>query len=477
MSDDIQLCIAGQWTKGAGGRTVPVLNPATGETIGSVAVAETADLDSALQAAATSFETWKKTSPLDRGKVLRKAAELLRERVETIAPIMTRQQGKILAEARMEVMVSAEVLEWFAEEARRAYGRIVTPRIPGVYNLVLKEPVGVAVGFVPWNFGMGQAARKIGAALAAGCTIIIKGPEETPTSCSALMQVLLDAGLPTGVVSLVFGAPSEISDYLIPHRTVRKVSFTGSTAVGKQLAALAGKHMKRFTAELGGHSPVIVTKDVDIDAVAKLLCTFKYRNAGQVCTAPTRFLIEKDIFSPFVKQFTKYASEVKVGDGMKPDSMMGPMANQRRVTALESLIDDAKKHGAKVELEGGRFGNQGFFFKPSVLSNVPTEARIMSEEPFGPVALMASFTDVDEALAEANRLDYGLASYAFTRSMKVAEKVTSGFKSGMVSVNHFGIGPVELPFGGVNDSGYGSEGGLEAIESYLSTKTASQAMA
>jgi succinate-semialdehyde dehydrogenase / glutarate-semialdehyde dehydrogenase len=475
MTMDVLLFLSGRWVPGANGETLRVVNPATGDSIGTVAVAAQVDLDIALADAAKCFETWRRTSPVERGKILRRAAELLRERVDSIAPVLTLQQGKPLVEARYEVNASAESLEWFAEEARRAYGRIVPPRTEGVLQLVVKEPIGPSAGFVPWNYGMGQAARKVGAALAAGCSFILKGPEETPSSCAFLVQALADAGLPAGTLSLVYGVPSDISEYLIPHPVIRKISFTGSTVVGKRLAALAGSHMKRITMELGGHSPVIVTADVDIEPVVRLLAGTKFRNAGQVCTSPTRFLLEAPIYDAFVERFVQLARAVVVGDGAQEGTQMGPLANPRRVHALEALIADALERGATLRCGGKRIGSRGNFFEPTVLTDVPLEARLMNEEPFGPIAILRPFHDLDEALAEANRLDYGLAAYAFTRSGGAASRIGTQLQSGMVSINNFGLAFPEIPYGGVKDSGYGSEGGIEAVEAFLVTKFISQA--
>jgi len=477
MTSDVLLYLDGKWVLGSGGRTLDVVNPANEEVAGTVAVAERADLDVALADAARGFEIWKHTSPVERGKVLRKAADLLRERAEAIMPVLTEQQGKTHFESRYEVNASADSFDWFAEEARRAYGRVVPPRSDGVYQLVLKEPIGPVAGFVPWNFGMGQAARKVGAALAAGCSIILKGPEETPSCCAYLVEALVDAGLPTGVISLVFGMPSEISEYLIPTPVIRKISFTGSSAVGKHLAAMAGAHMKPITMELGGHSPVIVTADVDIEQVAAMLTVAKFRNAGQVCVAPTRFLVEEDIYEPFVETFSRKASEVKVGVGSEDGVQMGPLANVRRLHAMESLIADAVERGGEVRTGGKRIGNLGNFFEPTVLTGVPNEARAMNEEPFGPLAMVRPYSDLGEAIAEANRLDYGLASYAFTKSAETASRLTGAVQSGMISINGFGLAFPELPYGGIKDSGYGSEGGLEAIEAFLTTKTVSHTVA
>ncbi len=477
MTQEVELFLDGEWRAGSGNRRFGLTNPATGESAGSVAMAETADLDVALAAARRAFRIWRHTSPVERGRVLRKAGELLRERIDEIAPVLTEQQGKTLFEARYEVSATAESLDWFAEEARRGYGRIVPGRAPGVHQLVMKEPIGPVAGFVPWNFGMGQAARKVGAALAAGCSVVLKGPEETPSSCAYLVQALHDAGLPAGTLSLVFGVPSEISDYLIPHPVIRKISFTGSTAVGKHLASMAGRHMKPITMELGGHAPVIIDGDIEMEPVAKLLVGTKYRNAGQVCTSPTRFLIHESIYTPFVERFATLASEVKVGDGLAEGTVMGPLANTRRLDAMERLIGDAVSQGASVRTGGKRIGNVGNFFEPTVLENVPLGATIMNEEPFGPVAIMRPVSGLDEAIEEANRLDYGLAAYAFTRSAAHAGRIAAEVETGMMSINAIGIAFPEIPYGGVKDSGYGSEGGIEAMDAFLVTKFVSHTMA
>src|SRR3984957_3818534 len=390
-NSDTLLFIDGAWCGGSGGASLPVLNPATGETIGSVARAGHADLDRALAAADRGFKAWRKVSAYDRGKILRKAGDLLRARAEAIAPVMTREHGKPQAEAKGEVVSGADILDWFAEEARRTYGRVIPPRSDTVQQVVLKEPVGPVAAFTPWNFPINQAARKVAAALAAGCSVILKGPEETPASCAALVQALADAGLPAGALNLVYGVPAEISAYLIPHPIIRKVSFTGSGPVGKQLAALAGAHMKRVTMELGGHAPAIVFADADVDAAAKILSANKFRNAGQVCVAPTRFLAQEPVFEQFVEKFVTAAKALKVGDGLQPDTRMGPLAHSRRLDAIEAFVADAVAKGAKVETGGRRIGNKGYFFEPTVMTNVPRDARIMNEEPFGPVAIVNTF--------------------------------------------------------------------------------------
>jgi succinate-semialdehyde dehydrogenase/glutarate-semialdehyde dehydrogenase len=366
-------------------------------------------------------------------------------------------------------------MDWFAEEARRAYGRVIPARMEGVYQLVVKEPLGPVAAFTPWNFPINQAVRKISAALAAGCSIILKGPEETPASCAALVQCYIDAGIAPGAVQLVYGVPADISSYLIAHPIIRKVTFTGSTAVGKQLASLAGLHMKRITMELGGHAPAIVFEDADVDNAVKILSANKFRNAGQICVAPTRFLVHEKVYGKFVEGFTQAAKAIKVGDGLDAGSRMGPLANIRRVEAMESFVADAVSKGATIATGGKRIGNKGNFFEPTVLTGINRDMKIMNEEPFGPLAPVMSFSSFDEVVEEANRLPFGLAAYAYTHSTKTAAAIGAAFESGMVSINHHGLALPEVPFGGVKDSGYGSEGGSEAIEAYLNTKFISQA--
>jgi succinate-semialdehyde dehydrogenase/glutarate-semialdehyde dehydrogenase len=475
MTIDVLLLIDGQWKAAAQGKKIPVLNPATEEEIGFVAHAEQPDLDEALAAVEKGFAIWRKISAFDRAKIMRKAAELVRERADKIAQLMTLEQGKPLIEARTETLSAADTIDWFAEEAKRAYGRIVPARRPNVQNLVLKEPVGPVAAFTPWNFPLNQAVRKLSAALAAGCSIIVKAPEETPASPAELIRAFVDAGVPAGVINLVYGVPSEISDYLIPHPSIRKISFTGSTAVGKKLAALAGLHMKRATMELGGHAPVLVFNDADINSAVKLMLAAKFRNAGQICVAPTRFLVQNHIYQSFTEKFVGGAQALKIGDGTAPETQMGPLANERRIPAMESLIADAIQHGAELLTGGERIGNKGYFFAPTVLAKVPREAKVMNEEPFGPLAIINPFETYDEAILEANRLPYGLAAYAFTGSSATTIGLGNDVETGMLSINHLGLALPEVPFGGVKESGYGSEGGLEAIEAYLNTKLVTQA--
>ncbi|MDH4991651.1 NAD-dependent succinate-semialdehyde dehydrogenase [Aquamicrobium lusatiense] len=474
MYPQTELFIDGAWSAASDGRTMDVLNPATGEVIGTVACATPADLDRALAAAERGFRTWRKVSPFERSKVLREAARLMRERAPRIAGLLTMEQGKPLAEALTEIHGSADIIDWCAEEGRRTYGRVVPARAEGIYQLVVKEPVGPVAAFTPWNFPVSQAVRKIAAALATGCSIIVKPPEETPASPAALADIFRDAGLPDGVLNLVYGNPPDISGYLVPHPVIRKVSFTGSVPVGKHLAALAGQHMKRATMELGGHAPAIVFDDADLDRAAELLAASKFRNAGQVCVSPTRFLIQEQAYQPFLDRFVDRVKSIKVGDGLAEGTKMGPLVNERRVQAVDTLISEAVSQGAKLETGGKRIGNKGSFYEPTVLSGVTSDMRIMNEEPFGPVALVAPFSGFNDVIAEANRLPYGLAAYAFTSSAKTATALGQELETGMLTLNHLGLALPEVPFGGVKDSGYGSEGGTEALEAYLVTKFVSQ---
>jgi succinate-semialdehyde dehydrogenase/glutarate-semialdehyde dehydrogenase len=471
----VQLYIDGHWREGAEARKLPVLNPATGEVMGDLACAETADLEEVAEAANRGFEVWRKISAFDRYKMMRKAAQLLRDRVETVAQLMTLEQGKPLAEARMEVMAGADTIDWFAEEGRRAYGRVIPARQMDVYQLVIKEPVGPVAAFTPWNFPINQIVRKLAAALAAGCSIIVKAPEETPASPAELIRAFIDAGVPAGVVNLVYGDPAHISTYLIAHPAIRKISFTGSTPVGKQLAAMAGQHMKRMTMELGGHAPVIVFNDADIALAAKTMAASKFRNAGQVCVSPTRFLVQEGAFNEFVDQFVMHAEKLKVGNGMEAGINMGPLANPRRMSAIQNLVADAAQKNGKLKTGGKALGTAGNFWAPTVLTELPLSARAMTEEPFGPMALINPFKTFDDAVQEANRLPFGLAAYAWTRSARTAQQIAASVETGMITINHLGLGMPETPFGGVKDSGYGSEGGTEALEAYLNPKFVSQA--
>ncbi len=472
--EDLCLYIDGEFVKDGGRREQPVFNPATGEVIAQLPHASKTDLDRALAAASRAFKTWRQSSPLDRSRILRRVAELSRERQQDIGRNITLDMGKPIAEAIGEVVVCADHCDWHAEECRRIYGRVILPRMPNVRQMVLREPVGVCVAFTPWNFPYNQAIRKIAAAVGAGCTIVIKGPEDAPSAVVAIARMFHDAGLPPGVLNVVWGVPHEVSEYLIKAPDVRKVSFTGSVPIGKQLAALAGSHMKRITMELGGHSPVIVFDDADVDRAARLLSNFKFRNAGQVCVSPTRFYVQSRVYDAFVAKFLDYTKTIKVGPGIDPESSMGPLAHDRRLPAMEQFVEDARKRGATVETGGERIGTVGNFFAPTVLTNLPDDAMVMTSEPFGPIAPMTRFETIDEVLARANSLPYGLSSYVFTTSTKNALAAQNGIEAGMVNVNHFGQALPETPFGGIKDSGIGSEGGSETFDGYLVTKFVTQ---
>ena len=470
---DTRLLIANQWVDATGGKTLDVLNPATGASIGKVAHASIADLDRALAATQRGFETWRATPAHERGNLMRRAAVLLRERADGIARLMTQEQGKPLAEARVEVMAGADIIDWFADEGRRVYGRIVPSRNLNAQQLVLKEPVGPVAAFTPWNFPINQIVRKLGAALASGCSFLVKAPEETPASPAALLATFVDAGIPAGVLGLVFGNPAEISAYLIPHPVIRKITFTGSTPIGKELAALAGRHMKRVTMELGGHAPVIVADDADVALAVKAAGGAKFRNAGQVCISPTRFLVHNSVKAEFSQALVAHAQKLKLGDGLAEGTTLGPLANARRLGAMAKVVDDARKRGATVATGGERVGSSGNFFAPTVLVDVPLDADVFNNEPFGPVAAIRTFETLDEAITEANRLPFGLAGYAFTRSIKNAHQLAQRLELGMLWINQPAAPVAEMPFGGVKDSGYGTEGGPEAMEAYLVTKSVS----
>jgi succinate-semialdehyde dehydrogenase / glutarate-semialdehyde dehydrogenase len=475
MYTDLALHIGGAWLNGDGRQGEDVINPATGKPLGRLPHASARDLDQALEAARAGFDAWRATSAYDRAKVMRKAANLVRERAEAIARIMTQEQGKVLAESRLEVLVTADIIEWFAEEGRRAYGRIVPGRARTTRQLVVQEPVGVVAAFTPWNFPTLTPARKIGASLAAGCAIIIKASEETPGSCVELTRCFVDAGLPAGVLNLVFGVPAHVSEHLIASDVVRKISFTGSVPVGKHLAGLAAKGMKRATMELGGHSPVVVFGDADPEKTADTIAAFKYRNAGQVCISPTRFYVQEPVYGRFLKRFTEFADAIKLGDGLDDGVTMGPLANARRLDAMEAIVQDSKSRGGKIVTGGKRRGNQGYFFEPTVVTDIPDDCRLMTEEPFGPIAPIVAFKSFDEVVARANSLKFGLAAYAFTSSTQTATAIGDALESGMVGINSVMISTPETPFGGVKESGYGHEGGIEGLEAYTVRKFISQA--
>ena len=469
---DTRLFIHGEWRDSADGRTLAVFNPATGSEIGRVARAGRADLDAALAAAQKGFETWRHMTALERARIMRKAAALLRERQDAIARLMTQEQGKPLAESRGETAAAAEIIEWFADEGLRVYGRLVPSRHNlAIRQMVVRDPVGPVAAFTPWNFPINQVVRKVGAGLAAECSMLVKGPEETPASPAELVRAFNDAGLPPGVLGLVFGDPAEVSSYLIPHPVIRKITFTGSTAVGKQLAAMAGQHMKRATMELGGHAPVIVCDDADLDLAIRLSAPAKFRNAGQVCISPTRYLVHEKVAADFTAAFARQAQALQVGDGLQEGTQMGPLANPRRLKAMAELTQDAVQRGARLLAGGERLGSEGNFWRPTVLSDVPLDARVVNEEPFGPLAAIRTFDTLESAIGEANRLPYGLAGYAFTRSLRNADLLTRHVEVGMLWINMAALPSAEMPFGGIKESGYGTEGGPEALEAYLNVRS------
>jgi succinate-semialdehyde dehydrogenase / glutarate-semialdehyde dehydrogenase len=474
MYTDLGLYIDGKWLNGEGRKGEDVINPATGKTLAHLPHASKADLDAALAAAVKGFQVWKNTSAYDRSKIMRKAADLLRERFDHVSKVQTQEQGKVYVESRAEVLTSADIIDWYAEEGRRTYGRVVPGRQKGVRQLVLQEPVGIVAAFTPWNFPTLTPVRKIAGALAAGCSIILKASEETPGGAIELVKCFADAGLPAGVLNLVFGVPAEVSEHLIPQKVVKKISFTGSIPVGKHLAQLAAKGMKKATMELGGHSPVVVFDDADPEKTADLIAGFKFRNSGQVCISPTRFYVQEKGYSKFVARFTEYAKGLKLGDGLEKGITLGPLANPRRLDAMDSFVKDAKDRGGKVVTGGERQGNQGFFFQPTVITEVPDDSKIMTEEPFGPVAPIVSFKTFDEVVERANSLQFGLAAYAFTTSDKTAAAIGDAIQSGMVGVNSVAVSTPETPFGGIKESGYGSEGGMEGLQAYMNLKFISQ---
>ena len=473
---EIQMFISGRWRSASGARSLPVLDPATEQVLGTVPLAEEADLAEAAEAAIGGFAIWRRVGAFDRYKIMRKAADLIRARADEIARNLTLEQGKPLGEASVETLACADVIDWFAEEGRRNYGRIVPARAANVHQQVIREPVGPVAAFTPWNFPLNQAVRKVSAALATGCSIVLKAPEETPASPMALVKAFSDAGVPDGVINLVFGVPSEVSAYLIAHPGIRKISFTGSTAVGKELASLAGRHMKRSTMELGGHAPAMVFADADVDKAAELLCASKFRNAGQVCVSPTRLLVHENVMDRFLDRFTTAAKQLRFGNGTDAATTMGPLAHDRRLNAMETTVADACENGAEVVIGGSRHGNRGYFFEPTILTGMSTKAQIMNEEPFGPIAPIIPVASSDEIIAEANRLPYGLAAYAFTSAAETRARLAEEVEVGMLTINHLGLALPEVPFGGVKDSGHGSEGGSEALDAYVNTKFVTQAI-
>lgn len=468
---DLKMMIDGAWCAGSTGATQEVINPATEEVLAALPAAAPEDLDAALQSAKQGFAIWRALSPYARARILTDAARLIRDRTEAIATAVTLENGKPLAEARMEVGTVVDILEFSAEEGKRLHGRIVEGRAPGVRHHVVKEPVGVCLAITPWNFPINTVAKKLGAALGAGCSVILKASNETPASAICLVQALVDAGLPAGVVNVVFGPSAQVTSHLMASDIVRKVSLTGSIPVGKQLAVLAAERMQRLTMELGGHAPVVVFDDVDITKAVDLLVPGKFRNAGQICISPTRFFVQDAIYSEFVAAFSERAAAIKVGNGVDGDTMMGPLANARRLSAMDGFVEDARARGATIPTGGARIGNHGYFYAPTVIKDAPDDSLVMTEEPFGPMAPMTRFASIDEVAERANALNLGLASYAVTNSLDRATRISDALQAGMVGVNTVGVAIPETPFGGVKESGYGVEGGPESLEHYVVPKS------
>jgi succinate-semialdehyde dehydrogenase/glutarate-semialdehyde dehydrogenase len=466
----VPLLIDGEYCAGATGVTVPVVNPATEEVIADLAHAAVADLDRALESSARAFAAWRETTAAHRNAVLVKAANLIRARTEEIARILTAENGKSLTEARGEVGFCADATDWYAEEAKRAYGRVIPARSTGVRQITLREPVGVALGFAAWNFPAGNVALKMAAALAAGCTIIVKPSDETPATAIAIGRCFTDAGVPAGALNIVHGVPAEVSEHLIASPIPKKVSLTGSTPVGKLLQRLASDTMKRCTMELGGHAPVLVFADANIENAVERLVTAKFRNAGQVCTSPTRFFVARDIYDDFLAAFILRTKRVRVGNGAAPEVQMGPMITARRRETIDALVRDAVACGADLRLGGHAIDGKGYFYAPTVLADVPDTARLMTEEPFGPIAAFTPFDRFDEVISRANALPYGLAAYVFSQNPGTIARAGAALDAGVVGVNHTSVHEAETPFGGVNESGYGAESGIEGLDAYLRTK-------
>jgi succinate-semialdehyde dehydrogenase/glutarate-semialdehyde dehydrogenase len=470
MYPDLQLYIAGRWRGASGGQHGIVVNPATEAVLGQLPLADAADLDEALASAAAGLELWRAMPVVERANLLHGVAARLRQNAERIAQVLSLELGAPLAAAKMEAMVAADVFDWSAGEARRIYGRVIPSRFPETRQIALKEPVGVVFAVSPWNMPAIFPARKIAEALAAGCSVIIKPAEETPGGAVEIVRAIEAAGIPPGVVNLVFGVPAQVSRHILASPVVRKLSFTGSVPVGKHLAGLAAERMIKCTMELGGHAPTIVFDDAPVEATARMLAERKARNSGQVCNSPTRFYVQAGIYERFRDAFAEAVNAIRIGDPFDPGTQMGPLVNLRRLQAIEALVEDARKAGAGVVSGGGRIGNRGFFHGLTVLDCVPDAARVMREEPFGPVAALQPFQTLNEVIDKSNSLPFGLAAYAFTASRRNLNALTDRLKVGLLGLNHCNIAAAETPFGGVRDSGYGSEGGSEGVEQYLVTK-------
>ena len=470
----LQMLIAGEWTNGTSGVTENVICPADGTVLGELPRASKEDLDDALNSSLEGFNKWRSETPLNRQSILEKAAKILEREFDKNSENLTREMGKPLAEAKIEMQVAIDLLRWYGEEGKRVYGRLIPSRIPNMEHEARKVPVGPVLAFVAWNFPATNVMRKVAGALAAGCSITIKPSEETPATAIAIGKALMEAGLPAGVLNIVFGVPSEVSEHLLASPIPRKLSFTGSVPVGIHLQKLAAQNLIRCTMELGGHSPVMIFKDADIEAAVKHCAAGKFRNAGQVCISPTRFFIEEPVYDEFIKSFKSHVEAINVGDGLDSKSTMGPLVADRRLEVMEDFISDAVSSGGEVISGGGRGQSPGSFFEPTLIRDVPDTAKIMIEEPFGPVAPSASFSSIDEIIERANSLPFGLASYAFTSNPRTSQILKSEIESGMLAINSMHIHSVETPFGGLKHSGYGYEGSIEGLEAFLVTKYSSE---
>lgn len=470
---ELKLHINGQW-RARGPATLDVQDPATEEVLGRLPVAGERDVDEAIRAANAAFPAWSRKPPLERGQILTRAAALMRERIQALAYIITRELGKPLAEARNEVITAAEMFEWAAEEGRRTYGRIIPGRIEGIRQMATLEPIGPVAAFSGWNAPAITPSRKISGALAAGCTVVIKPSEETPAIALEIVRALQDAGLPEGVVNMVFGDPAAISTQLLQSPLIRTVTFTGSIGIGRAMAERAATGLKRITLELGGHAPVLVFPDAEIDAAVDAISAAKFRNAGQICTSPTRMYVHESIYEKFRDKLVSRAASIKVGNGLDAGTQMGPMANPRRLEAMTQLTEDAMNQGAAIAAGGKRLYDKGWFWAPTVIDHFTNDCAAANTEPFGPMALLQPFSTFEQALEQANRLPFGLASYVFSQNIRIINNACAAIQSGVVCVNHCRASLPETPFGGIKESGIGREGGLEGLKEFLQVKYISQ---
>ena len=468
----LALHVAGQWRPHASGGERPVFNPADASPLGALPLAGLDELNAAAVAAERGFHIWRRKPAHERCTIVRGAAELLRQRAQEVAQVLTLEQGKPLAEALREVTLSADIIDFQAEEAKRLYGRLVPPRVAGIlWQSVIRQPVGPVAAFTPWNFPANLPARKLGSALAAGCSVVIKPAEETPATCMLIVRAFLDAGVTPEALNMVCGDPAQVASTLIAHDAIRKASLTGSVAVGKRLGQLCAERVKRFTGELGGHAPVIVCADADLPFALKSSLAAKYRNAGQVCASPVRFYVHRSLYAQWAAQFSQGAQALRLGSGLDARTQMGPLIHERRIEEMERFVDDAVGRGARLLCGGTRVERPGFFFEPTVIAEAPVDSMVQRIEPFGPIAVVEPFDALDDAITRANALPYGLGAYAFTRDLLTAHRLGEEIEAGMVGINHFGVSQPELPFGGWKESGIGQEMGIEGLLHYTEIKT------